>query len=127
MRGRSRFGSRIIRGMTARIQYCTAPDGVHLAFSAEGTGTPVVYVPSPSAWGTMQMQLQVPSSRAETDALTPKHTVVRYDCRGAGLSDRDVVDLSFEAHVRDCVALLDRVSAGPVALVASVFGGPVGI
>ena len=103
--------------MEPRIQYCTTSDGVHLAFSSQGEGTPVVYVPSPSAWGTMQVQLQVPSTRAETGELMPKHTVVRYDCRGAGLSDRDVADLSFDAHVRDCLALRERVSAGPVALV----------
>ncbi|MDP9236668.1 MAG: adenylate/guanylate cyclase domain-containing protein [Chloroflexota bacterium] len=113
--------------MEPRIQYCKTPDGVNLAYSCEGSGSPIVYLPSPSAWGNMQVQLQVPRTKAETGYLAQQNTVVHYDCRGAGLSDRDVDDLSLDAHVRDCLAVLDRVASRPVTLLASVFAGPIAI
>jgi len=40
-------------------------------------------------------------------ALSSDHTLVRYDERGNGLSDRDVDDLSFEAWVRDLESVVD--------------------
>ena len=40
-------------------------------------------------------------------ALARDHLLVRYDQRGNGLSDRDVVDISFDAFVNDLEAVVD--------------------
>jgi pimeloyl-ACP methyl ester carboxylesterase len=40
-------------------------------------------------------------------ALSTEHTLIRFDERGNGLSDREVEDLSFEAWVRDLETVVD--------------------
>jgi DNA-binding CsgD family transcriptional regulator/pimeloyl-ACP methyl ester carboxylesterase len=44
--------------------------------------------------------------------------LVDYDCRGAGMSDRDVADYSLEAWVRDVEAVVDALGEERVALFA---------
>src|SRR6185295_6699267 len=46
------------------------------------------------------------------------HTLIRYDARGTGLSDRDVTDFSLEAQIRDLEAVANALSLGPFALFA---------
>ena len=85
--------------MSQPIRYCTAADGVRIAFTATGEGSPVVRVIS---WLThLQFEQSGPFWPAWTDYLGPRHRLVRYDGRGIGLSDRDIVDFSLEGKVRD--------------------------
>ena len=44
-----------------RIQYCTAPDGVNLAFYTEGQGPPLVLMPSFAGVGHIQLDRFFPS------------------------------------------------------------------
>jgi class 3 adenylate cyclase len=53
--------------------------------------------------------------------------VVRYDCRGAGLSDRDVTDFSLDAQVLDLEAVVDRLGLERFALLSPIHSGPVAI
>jgi DNA-binding CsgD family transcriptional regulator/pimeloyl-ACP methyl ester carboxylesterase len=53
--------------------------------------------------------------------------LVRYDCRGSGLSDRDVSDYSLEAHTRDIFAVADRLGLERFALLEYGHSGGVAI
>jgi pimeloyl-ACP methyl ester carboxylesterase/DNA-binding winged helix-turn-helix (wHTH) protein len=87
------------------IRFCTAPDHVRVAFATSGTGPPLV---KPANWMThLEYDWESPVWRHWMRELSRDHTLVRYDERGSGLSDRDVDDLSFESWVRDLETVVD--------------------
>jgi class 3 adenylate cyclase len=59
------------------------------------------------------------------DQLAANWSVVQYDPRGVGLSDRDVADLSLEARISDLEAVVDRVGMETFALHGVGWSGPV--
>jgi pimeloyl-ACP methyl ester carboxylesterase/DNA-binding CsgD family transcriptional regulator len=72
----------------SRIGFCTAPDGLRLAYAVHGSGPPVVRAAN---WMThLEHDWQSPVWHHWLAALGERHTLVRYDERGCGLSDRDV-------------------------------------
>ena len=90
-----------------RIQFCTAPDGVNIAYATSGTGPPLV---KPANWMThLEYDWESPVWRHWMRELSRERTLVRYDERGCGLSDHDVDDLSFEAWVRDLESVVDAI------------------
>jgi len=113
--------------MEPRIQYCTAPDGVNLAFCTEGEGPPLVYMPTFGVVGHLQVEALMPRGRQMLQYLTERMQVIRYDRRGQGLSDREPADDSLDAQVSDLNTILDRIGVDRVALYGQVFAGPVAI
>ncbi|HSJ07642.1 MAG TPA: alpha/beta fold hydrolase [Longimicrobiales bacterium] len=88
-----------------QIRFCVAPDGVRLAYATSGTGPALV---KPANWLThLEHDWDSPVWRHWLEALSGSHTLVRYDERGNGLSDRDVDDLSFDAWVSDLETVVD--------------------
>src|SRR6266699_6091553 len=85
--------------MHQEIQYCTASDGVRLAYSKIGTGTPVVR--TPHWFAHLEHDLKGPIYRHQILGLAHRHTLLRYDGRGIGLSQRQVADTSFNRLVED--------------------------
>src|SRR5215211_7793497 len=61
------------------------------------------------------------------EGLAEGHTVIRYDERGCGLSDRNVEDVSLEARVADLEAVIDDAGFERVDLLGMSQGGPVAI
>jgi pimeloyl-ACP methyl ester carboxylesterase len=59
--------------------------------------------------------------------LAQGRSVVRFDHRGIGLSERDVTDISLEARVSDLVAVVEHCGAEDIDLLGTVSGGPVAI
>ncbi len=88
-----------------RIQFCTAADGVNIAYATSGAGPPLV---KPANWMThLEYDWESPVWRHWMRELSRERTLVRYDERGCGLSDHDVEDLSLEAWVRDLESVVD--------------------
>jgi len=112
--------------MEPRIQYAQTADGVSIAFCTLGDGMPLVYLPGiPLTY--IQMEWQLTEMRRWYERLAQKRKVVRFDCRGSGLSDRDVTDFSLDAHVLDLEGVVDRLSLGRFALLGLLHSGPVAI
>jgi pimeloyl-ACP methyl ester carboxylesterase len=87
------------------IRFCTAPDGVQLAYSMIGQGPPLMKTGN---WMThLEYDLESPIWRHLYRELLKDHTLVRYDARGNGLSDRTVDEISFDAFVSDLEAVVD--------------------
>ena len=63
------------------------------------------------------------------EALSSRHTLVRYDERGCGLSDWDVDGESFtlDAWVRDLEAVVDALGLERFPLLGISQGGPIAI
>jgi pimeloyl-ACP methyl ester carboxylesterase/DNA-binding winged helix-turn-helix (wHTH) protein len=93
------------RALEQQVRFCTADDGVRIAYATSGTGPPLV---KPANWlNHLDFDWESPVWRHWMTELSRDHTLVRYDERGSGLSDRDVPDLSFEAWVRDLETVVD--------------------
>ena len=87
------------------IHFCTAADGVRIAYATSGTGPPLV---KPANWIThLEYDWESPVWRHWLRELSRDHTLLRYDERGSGLSDRDADDLSFDSWVSDLETVVD--------------------
>jgi DNA-binding winged helix-turn-helix (wHTH) protein/pimeloyl-ACP methyl ester carboxylesterase len=87
------------------IRFCTADDGVRIAYATSGAGPPLV---KPANWLThLEYDWESPVWRHWLHELSRDHMLIRYDERGSGLSDHDVPDLSFDAWVNDLETTVD--------------------
>ncbi len=112
--------------MEPRIQYAKTKDGVSIAYWTMGEGMPYVSMP-PIPFGHLQMEWQIPELRRWYEGLAEKRMLVRYDGRGAGLSDRDVADFSLDARILELEAVVDRLGLETFALMSGGLSGPVAI
>ncbi|QRQ86175.1 alpha/beta fold hydrolase [Cupriavidus oxalaticus] len=88
-----------------QIRLCTSRDGVRLAYAVTGSGAPLVKAAN---WMShLEFDVGSPVWSHMITALSAHHTLIRYDERGCGLSDRDVEDLSFDAWLRDLETIVD--------------------
>jgi class 3 adenylate cyclase len=105
--------------MNPRVRYTKASDGTHIAYWEAGEGPPLVYMP-PVPFSHIQMEWDMPEYRRWYERLMATgHTVIRYDARGTGLSDRDCTDFTIEAYMRDLEATVDALKLGPLAIFAT--------
>jgi pimeloyl-ACP methyl ester carboxylesterase/DNA-binding winged helix-turn-helix (wHTH) protein len=87
------------------IHFCTASDGVRIAYAAVGNGPPLVKTAN---WlNHLEYDWESPIWSPLLHTLAADYRLVRYDERGNGLSDWDAPDISFEAFVRDLEAVVD--------------------
>ena len=88
-----------------RVSYCTASDGVRLAYRSVGKGPAIIKAAN---WlGNVQGDARLAATRHWVDKLSSANTLTYYDARGCGLSDRDVDEVSLDAWVRDLEAVVD--------------------
>jgi len=107
------------------IHFCTAPDGVQLAYSMIGQGPPLMKTGN---WMThLEFDLESPIWRHLYRELAKDRTLVRYDPRGNGLSDRIVDEISFDAFVSDLETMVDAAKVGRFALLGISQGCAVSI
>jgi len=108
-----------------RIQYAKTTDGVSIAFWTLGEGPPLVHLPL--IFSHIQMEWQLPECRRWYERLAEKRKLVRYDFRGAGLSERNVTDFTVDALVLDVEAVVDRLGLEKFALLGLQTSGPAAI
>lgn len=104
------------------IRFCTSKDGTRIAYAIHGSGPPLVRT---AHWLThLEYDWESPLWRHWLEGLGRDHTVIRYDDRGCGLSDRDVEDMSLDARAGDLEAVVESVSVQRFALLGVSGGGP---
>ncbi len=94
--------------MDPRVQYATTSDGVSIAYWTMGEG-PTIVIPPNLVTSHLELEWQIVSRRAVYEGLSHGLQVVRYDCRGMGMSQRDAIDYSTDAASRDLEAVLGRI------------------
>jgi pimeloyl-ACP methyl ester carboxylesterase len=111
--------------LTQKVRFCAAPDGVRIAYAVHGAGPPLVRT---ATWLThLEFDWESPVWKHWLVGLAERHTLLRYDERGCGLSDRDVGDLSLSARVADLEAVIDAAGLERVALLGMSQSGPVAV
>lgn len=113
------------RPSSAQVRFCTTRDGVNIAYAARGNGPPLVKTPN---W-LNHLQLDVGNVvwRAWIARLERSYTLVRYDARGCGLSDRTAADMSFAANQLDLEAVVDAAGLDTFALYGASQGAAIAI
>jgi pimeloyl-ACP methyl ester carboxylesterase len=91
-----------------------APDGVQIAYSRIGRGPPLVK--TGNGMTHLEFDFESPIWRHLYRELARDHTLIRYDARGNGLSDREVEDISFETLVHDLETVVDAAGVERFAL-----------
>ena len=115
--------------MEQQIRIAEAPSGEQIAYATVGSGPLLVM----AAWWTSHLELdwEDPGFREFVSSLAQRHTVVRYDRPGVGLSDRGdrrfdldgetdylrtVVDAAMADHDADHIDLLGISCGGPASV-----------
>ena len=107
------------------VHFCTASDGVRIAYALAGSGPPLVKTANWLNHLEYDWESQVWSHLLH--ALATEHRLIRYDERGNGLSDWNVNDISFEAFVRDLETVVDAAGLDRFSLLGVSQGCPVSI
>ncbi len=107
--------------MEPQVQYAKTSDGVSIALSVAGSGPPLVYA---RTWTASHVQLDWQQEYLGKlyDALAANRTLITFDRRGAGLSDRGVSELTLETLTLDLEAVVDHLGLERFALVGASFG-----
>ena len=91
--------------MNQQVRFCTTTDGVRLAYATSGSGPRLVRAPH---WFThLEHDWNNPAMMPWSAGLSGRYSVLRFDQRGTGLSDREVPIPSWECHVGDLECVID--------------------
>lgn len=111
--------------MEQDVRFCSAPDGVNLAYAISGSGPPLVRVAN---WLThLDLDWKGPIWSHWFREFSRENTLIRFDLRGSGLSDRRVEEQSLEIWVRDLETVVDEVGIDRFPLLGFCQGGAIAL
>jgi len=93
--------------MEPQIQYAKTKDGVNIAYCVQGAGPPLLLLPI--MMGDIAGETALDDMMRWYERIGRTHTLIRYDPRGSGSSDRDALLDSLEAWFHDVDAIADAV------------------
>jgi DNA-binding CsgD family transcriptional regulator/pimeloyl-ACP methyl ester carboxylesterase len=103
--------------MERPTQYARTSDGVKIAFTTKGKGVPFVEMPPvPICHGAGPAE--IPEWQVWDEEISRRGMLVMYDCRGTGMSDREVADYSLDGWVQDIEAVADALELETFVLFA---------
>src|SRR5262245_49839822 len=112
----ARAGHHTHRAMDQDIRFCEL-DGRRVAFATCGEGPPIVF--GAKYVSHLEEEWDDRLARGFYEELAQRHTVIRYDRLGAGLSDRDLPEpASVELDTRVLRAVIGASTDGPVTIFA---------
>lgn len=109
----------------SNIRYCRSGDGTHLAWESTGTGPPLLK--APNFLSHLELEHHSPVWSHWIRELSRDNTLIRFDQRGNGLSDRDVSDLSLDAYVDDLRHIADNAGVKRFPLIGLSQGAPIAV
>jgi pimeloyl-ACP methyl ester carboxylesterase/DNA-binding winged helix-turn-helix (wHTH) protein len=93
------------QNLTQDIKFCTSDNSVRIAYAKVGNGPAIVKAGN---WmNHLEYDWESPVWSHLLKWMAREHQLIRYDARGNGLSDWDVLDISFDAFVRDLESVVD--------------------
>ena len=119
------IGEAALPEFSQQIRFCLSTGGTRIAYATSGIGPPLI---SAANWLThLEEETKSPVWLHWLIELSRANTLIRYDKRGCGLSERNTKDLSFEACVADLEAVADAAGLDRFALFGECQGGPIAI
>jgi len=107
------------------VRFCTSRDGVRIAYAVTGEGPPLVRT---ATWlSHLEYEWQNLIRQPALEELSRHFTLIRYDQRGCGLSDRSPEDISFKAWVDDLDAVVRAASLSRFSLLGGSQGCAIAI
>jgi len=114
-----------IQAVEHKIGFCTNSNGERIAYETFGHGPALVFPPAYFAIvGVCDLGQDY---RAFFEDFARFHTVVIYDTRGAGLSDRNRNVYDLESELSDLEAVINHLNLDKVILFGMSMGGPIAI
>lgn len=108
-----------------QVRFCTSRDGTRIAYAISGTGPPLVWAAN---WlNHLKLDWNSPVWHPWLSLLTRHHTLIHYNMRGCGLSDREQVEFSFEKFVEDLEAVIDAANLDKFVLFGRATGSAIGM
>lgn len=112
-------------GSAQQTFVCKAEDGTRLAYARLGEGPPLVKAAN---WlSHLELDWRFEVWRHWLDVFSRRHTLVRYDARGNGLSDWAPPELSFERFVSDLASVFDAAAVERAPVVGLSQGASVAV
>ena len=88
-----------------RIRFCTSLDGTKIAYAVCGKGPPLLWA------GSFMRHLELDGSSPIwapwLAMLSKRHTLIRFDWRGCGLSDRKAGEYTMQRYAEDLMAVIE--------------------
>jgi pimeloyl-ACP methyl ester carboxylesterase/DNA-binding CsgD family transcriptional regulator len=91
--------------MEPEIDVAVAADGVRIAWTSAGAGPALILLPG-VPFSNVEAEWRIPVLRRAYLSLAERVRLIQYDGRGTGRSQRDVGDVSLDAHLRDLDAVV---------------------
>jgi pimeloyl-ACP methyl ester carboxylesterase/DNA-binding CsgD family transcriptional regulator len=111
--------------MHQKIGFCTSADGTKVAYAISGSGPPLLLTTS---WvNHLEYSARMLPWDSWIEGLSRDYTLVRYDTRGCGMSDRSVRDLSLASAVVDIEAVVEAAGLERFSMLGICSGGPAAI
>jgi len=111
--------------MNQKIRFCSGADGARIAYALSGHGAPLAM--SATWLNHLEYQWRSLAWRPWLEHFTREYTLLRYDLRGTGLSDRSFANASADTWVRDFAAVVDAAGLKRFPLLGICQGGPIAI
>ena len=108
-----------------QIRFCRSRDGTRIAYAICGSGPPLMRAPH---WmSNIDLDWESPVWGHWLALMARHHTLIRYDHRGCGLSDRDGVAFSFDKFLEDFEAVVEAAGLQRFDLFGFAGGATTGI
>jgi pimeloyl-ACP methyl ester carboxylesterase/DNA-binding CsgD family transcriptional regulator len=107
------------------VHFCKTRDGVSIAYAASGSGVP--FVRAPNWMNHVELDVQSPVWRSWIEEINRRHTLVRYDARGCGLSDGVEPSPDFAVNQADLEAVVDAAGLQRFVLFGACQGAAIAI
>ena len=111
--------------MEPAVHYVMTADGVRIAYTVTGNGPPILFC-SELVSSHVQLEWSQPVMGPLLSEFARYNTLIRFDPRGSGLSDR-VLGQTLDEFVLDIEAVVGRTGFREFALVAVQLGTPAAI
>ena len=110
---------------TQQIRFCTSRDGTRIAYAVCGNGPPLLCA---QHWvHHLDHDWNSPIWRPWLEMLSRRHSVIRYDWRGCGLSDREGVEFAPDRYRDDLTAVVEAAGIDRFAMLGMAQGARIGM
>ena len=108
-----------------QIRFCSSADSTRIAYAVCGEGPPLVM--AGQSFSHLENEWDCLVRQPMLALLTQQHTLIRYDMRGTGLSDRDCKEFSLPRYLEDLEAVVAASRVESFAMIGLTGGGALAV